>query len=75
MVCVSPAIAIDVNVNVQCTAVNLNTDNNDCNLRTYNGQILDPERRIDRRSTVFDDDFLRKSRPASGDFFFYLAPL
>ena len=52
----SPAIAIDVNVNVQCTAFNLNTDNNDCDLRTYNGQIMDPESRMDRRSTVFDDD-------------------
>ena len=54
----SPAIANDVNVNVQCTAFNLNTDNNDCNLRTYNnGQIMDPESQMDRRSTVFDDDF------------------
>ena len=51
-----PAIANDVNVNVQCTAFNLNIDYNDCNLRTYNGQIMDPESRMDRRSTVFDDD-------------------
>ena len=57
ILCVSPAIAIDVNVKVQCTAFNLNTDNNDCDLRTYNGQIMDPESRMDRRSTVFDDDF------------------
>ena len=53
----SPAIAIDVNVNVKCTAFNLNTDNNYCNLRTYNGQIMDPESRTDSLSTVFDDDF------------------
>ena len=53
----SPAIANDVNVNVQCTAFKLNIDNNDCDLRTYNGQIMDRESRMDSRSTVFDDDF------------------
>ena len=57
ILCVSSAIAIDVNVNVQYTAFSLNTDNNDCNLRIYNGQIMNPESRMDRRSTVFDDAF------------------
>jgi hypothetical protein len=52
---VSPAIANGVNVNVQCTALNLTIDNNDWDLRTYNGQIMDPESRMDRRSTVFGD--------------------
>ena len=52
-----PAIAKDVNVNVQCTAFNLNTDDNECDSRTYNGQIMDRESRMDRRSTVYDDDY------------------
>ena len=51
----SPAIATDVNVNVQYTAFNLNTDNNECDISTYNGQIRDPESRMDSHSTVYDD--------------------
>ena len=51
----SLAIANDVNVIVQYTAFNLNTDNNECDISTYNGQIMDPESRMDSRSTVFDD--------------------
>ena len=51
----SPAIATDMNVTVQYTAFNLNTDNNECDISTYNGQIMDPESRMDSRSTVFDD--------------------
>jgi len=55
ILCVSPAIATDMNVTVQYTAFNLNTDNNECDISTYNGQIMDPESRMDSRSTVFDD--------------------
>ena len=51
----SPAIATDMNVTVQYTALNLNTNNNECDRSTYNGQIMDPESRMDSRSTVFDD--------------------
>ena len=51
----SPAIATDMNVTVQYTAFNLNTDNNECDICTYHGQIMDPESRMDSRSTVFDD--------------------
>jgi hypothetical protein len=47
---VSLAIANDVNVTVQYTAFNLNTDNNECD-----EQIMDPESRMDSRSTVYDD--------------------
>jgi hypothetical protein len=53
---VSPAIANVVNVNVQCHAFNLNTENNDCGLRTYNEQIMTTESRMDSHGTVFDDD-------------------
>jgi hypothetical protein len=55
ILCVSPAIATDVNVTVQYTAFNLNTDNNECDISTYNGQIRYPESRMDSRSTVFED--------------------
>ena len=51
----SPAIANVVNMNLQCTVFNLKAENNDCDIRTYNGQIMDPESRMDSRSTVFDD--------------------
>ena len=51
----SPAIATDMNVTVQYIAFNLNTDNNECNISTYNGHIRDPESRMDSRSTVFAD--------------------
>ena len=57
ILCVSPDIASDVNVNNMCTDDNLSTEYNasDIEVRSKNEQRKDQDSRTDSRSNVYDD--------------------